>query len=133
LRYLQPPSRSEPLVQPQWLSGIAALRGRNLAEILRASSLYRTGNSAGALTVAGQWRNFTAFPSILAISMMSLNRSTKLQSLCHGNNFHDINFYSLIGMRSQRAGSNPRKKRARVTYEPEPTSVPDSTILEIEW
>jgi hypothetical protein len=26
---------------------------------------------AGALTVAGQWRNFTAFPSILAISVVS--------------------------------------------------------------
>jgi hypothetical protein len=32
---------------------------------------YRTGCWAGALTVAGQWRNFTAFPSILAIAEMS--------------------------------------------------------------
>jgi hypothetical protein len=28
-------------------------------------------NEAGALTVAGQWRNFTAFPSILAIAVVS--------------------------------------------------------------
>jgi hypothetical protein len=34
--------------------------------------LDRTGTEAGALTVAGQWRNFTAFPSILAIAMVSL-------------------------------------------------------------
>jgi hypothetical protein len=27
-----------------------------------------TGRTAGALTVAGQWRNFTAFPNILAIA-----------------------------------------------------------------
>jgi len=30
----------------------------------------RTGRWAGALTVAGQWRSFTAFPSILAIAVM---------------------------------------------------------------
>ena len=31
----------------------------------------RTGRGAGALTVAGQWRSFTAFPSILAIAVMN--------------------------------------------------------------
>ncbi len=30
-----------------------------------------TENEAGALTVAGQWRTFTAFPNILAIAVMS--------------------------------------------------------------
>ena len=30
----------------------------------------RTGRRAGALTVAGQWRSFTAFPSILAIAVL---------------------------------------------------------------
>ena len=30
----------------------------------------RTGRWAGALTVAGQWRSFTAFPSILAIAVV---------------------------------------------------------------
>jgi len=30
----------------------------------------RTGRRAGALTVAGQWRSFTAFPSILAIAVV---------------------------------------------------------------
>jgi hypothetical protein len=29
-----------------------------------------TAIKAGALTVAGQWRNFTAFPSILAITLV---------------------------------------------------------------
>jgi hypothetical protein len=29
------------------------------------------GSKAGALTVAGQWRNFTAFPNILAIAVVS--------------------------------------------------------------
>jgi ABC-type uncharacterized transport system permease subunit len=32
---------------------------------------YGTGLRAGALTVAGQWRSFTAFPSILAIAVVS--------------------------------------------------------------
>jgi hypothetical protein len=32
---------------------------------------YRTSRWAGALTVAGQWRSFTAFPSILAIAVVS--------------------------------------------------------------
>jgi hypothetical protein len=31
---------------------------------------YTTEAEAGALTVAGQWRNFTAFPSILAIILV---------------------------------------------------------------
>jgi len=30
-----------------------------------------TGTEAGALTVAGQWRSFTAFPSILAIAVVN--------------------------------------------------------------
>jgi len=30
----------------------------------------RTGRWTGALTVAGQWRSFTAFPSILAIAVV---------------------------------------------------------------
>jgi hypothetical protein len=34
----------------------------------------------GALTVAGQWRSFTAFPSILAISVMSCAAQTFLSS-----------------------------------------------------
>jgi len=31
----------------------------------------KTDEPAGALTVAGQWRNFTAFPSILAIAELN--------------------------------------------------------------
>jgi hypothetical protein len=31
----------------------------------------RTSRAAGALTVAGQWRSFTAFPSILAIAVIN--------------------------------------------------------------
>jgi hypothetical protein len=30
-----------------------------------------TARETGALTVAGQWRSFAAFPNILAIAMMS--------------------------------------------------------------
>jgi len=30
----------------------------------------KTNSITGALTVAGQWRNFTAFPSILTISVV---------------------------------------------------------------
>jgi hypothetical protein len=32
----------------------------------------RTGGEVGALTVAGQWRSFTAFPSILAIAVVKI-------------------------------------------------------------
>jgi hypothetical protein len=32
---------------------------------------FATGRWTGALTVAGQWRSFTAFPSILAIAVVS--------------------------------------------------------------
>ena len=42
------------------------------AEILSGScACYTTAVETGALTVAGQWRSFTAFPNILAIAMMS--------------------------------------------------------------
>ena len=40
-----------------------------LAEILPPMT-YTTVTGAGALTVAGQWRSFTAFPSILAIMVV---------------------------------------------------------------
>ena len=51
---------------------------------------------SGALTVAGQWRIFTAFPNILAIA--ELNCSAREQGLkCHGNDFHDMNIYSWMG------------------------------------
>ena len=35
-----------------------------------------TVNRAGALTVAGQWRSFTAFPSILAITVVNCAAQT---------------------------------------------------------
>jgi len=41
----------------------------------------RTGRLAEALTVAGQWRNFTAFPSILAIAVVSC------AALCSGSRY----------------------------------------------
>jgi hypothetical protein len=51
--------------------GTPAPCGRTLAEILPFGNLILTGTEAGALTVAGQWRTFTAFPSILAIAIMN--------------------------------------------------------------
>jgi hypothetical protein len=42
-----------------------------LAEILPRSTPASTGTAAGALTVAGQWRIFTAFPNILAIVVVN--------------------------------------------------------------
>jgi len=38
---------------------------------MRLSALMETRGEPGALTVAGQWRSFTAFPNILAIAMMT--------------------------------------------------------------
>jgi hypothetical protein len=47
---------------------ISATGGKTLAGSLPSPD--RTGRWAGALTVAGQWRSFTAFPSILAIAVV---------------------------------------------------------------
>jgi hypothetical protein len=52
--------------------------------------LNTTGIEAGALTVAGQWRNFTAFPGILAIAVVKCAARAE-QPLRHGTTFHDIN------------------------------------------
>jgi hypothetical protein len=46
----------------------------------------------GALTVAGQWRNFTAFPSILTIAVVAF-RALRGRIACHELSFDDINFY----------------------------------------
>ena len=73
-----------------------------LAEILPPMT-YTTVTGAGALTVAGQWRSFTAFPSILAIAVVNYAAPSKKQPLCHGTIFHDINIYSWAGSRSQNA------------------------------
>jgi hypothetical protein len=61
-----------------------------------------TGAEAGALTVAGQWRNFTAFPSILTIAVVNCADSSIEQPVCHGTNFHDINFYSGVEPQCQK-------------------------------
>jgi hypothetical protein len=55
-----------------------------------------TDTQRGALTVAGQWRNFTAFPSILAIAVVNY-AALEWQPLRHGTIFHDINFYNAAG------------------------------------
>jgi hypothetical protein len=44
---------------------------KTLAEILLHPRHKTTESEAGALTVAGQWRTFTAFPNILAIAVVS--------------------------------------------------------------
>jgi len=41
---------------------------------------YTTARKTGALTVAGQWRSFTAFPSILTIAMMSEDEAIACRS-----------------------------------------------------
>ena len=81
---------------------------------------YTTAWVPGALTVAGQWRSFTAFPSILAIAVMSLLLRTGAVGR-HGTTFHVINVYSVRALRSQNpkviqqsvmivdAGSNAKK------------------------
>jgi hypothetical protein len=55
-----------------------------------------TGPRRGALTVAGQWRIFTAFPSILTIAVMECAASLIEQPVPHGTIFHDINFYNRL-------------------------------------
>ena len=61
------------------------------------------GRGAGALTVAGQWRSFTAFPSILAIAVVNC-AALEGAAEGHGTIFHDIHFYSRGGgVKSKRA------------------------------
>jgi hypothetical protein len=55
-----------------------------------------TDPGRGALTVAGQWRNFTAFPSILTIAVVDCAASSFEQPVSHGTIFHDINFYNRV-------------------------------------
>jgi len=57
------------------------MRQRNWLKILPVPATHWTGPRQGALTVAGQWRNFTAFPSILAIAVVELH-CFKLQAAC---------------------------------------------------
>jgi hypothetical protein len=51
--------------------GSFALCETTLAEILPPDHPNTTGMEAAALTVAGQWRTFTAFPSILTITILN--------------------------------------------------------------
>ena len=53
--------------------------------------------NAGALTVAGQCRTFTGFPSILAIAVMCGGGSLEKLPLCHETVFDDMNFYTVRG------------------------------------
>jgi hypothetical protein len=65
LRLLQPPSRRHILriVRSGIYRGLKAPAGFLIAA-------EKAGGRKGALTVAGQWRSFTAFPNILAIAVV---------------------------------------------------------------
>ena len=69
LRLFQPPSHER--TQRGW----SAVVDEGLRSVRKNPGWFpalaeRTGQCAGALTVAGQWRSFTAFPSILAIAVV---------------------------------------------------------------
>jgi hypothetical protein len=49
------------------------MQQRTWLKILPLTATHWTGPRQGALTVAGQWRNLTAFPSILAIAVVELH------------------------------------------------------------
>jgi hypothetical protein len=70
LRLHQPPSQRK--ASQLIFSGFQGITSRKAqrfqADILLFPSLKTTEAAAGALTVAGQWRTFTAFPSILTIT-----------------------------------------------------------------
>ena len=103
LRLLQLPSQSKPEGSPPVDSrGIPRVGGKTLAEILPLRT-HTTGIEAGALTVAGQWRNFTAFPSILAIAVVQLRCLDREQPMMPWNDFHDINIYNRDGAGSQKS------------------------------
>jgi hypothetical protein len=78
LRLDQPPSQKRfKKLASSGFSGTPAPCGRTLAEILPFGNPILTGTEAGALTVAGQWRTFTAFPSILAIAIVNCTAPQK--------------------------------------------------------
>jgi hypothetical protein len=55
----------------QWLQGIPRSAEKPWLNSCPHPTTQKTVTEAGALTVAGQWRNFTAFPSILAITVVN--------------------------------------------------------------
>jgi len=105
LRLLQPPSQKRAIAARlqwfPWAVSRAAKQPWLKSCILRSPKT--TGGETGALTVAGQWRNFTAFPSILAIAVVKCTASCIRQPVCHGTDFHVINFYSRARLQSQKS------------------------------
>jgi hypothetical protein len=73
LRLFQPPSQRQ-----AWkliFSGLAGPHAKHMQAMTDfLPSIQSTMMLAGALTVAGQWRSFTAFPSILAITVVKWMR-----------------------------------------------------------
>ena len=76
------------------LSGYAFRVGRKAMAESCLHSCVVTERRPGALTVAGQWRIFTAFPNILAIAVLTCSFWGEQDLKCHGNDFHDMNIYS---------------------------------------
>ena len=73
LRLLQPPSQSrgrERHTSPVVVGSFRIARNFPWLNSCFLPSSNSTGAKAEALTVAGQWRSFTAFPSILAIAVV---------------------------------------------------------------
>jgi hypothetical protein len=92
LRLIQPPSQQRILeIRHQWFNGVFSLHQR--LRLTSCPSPNTTGSKAVALTVAGQWRTFTAFPSILAIAVIS-RAAIYTQPKRHETVFHDINIYN---------------------------------------
>jgi hypothetical protein len=60
-----------------------------------------TAIEASALTVAGQWRSFTAFPSILAITVVSYT-ARSVSSEDGIDKFHAMNGYKRTALWSQK-------------------------------
>jgi hypothetical protein len=69
LRIAQPPSHKRPTGDTLAVVHFGPPRVAEKPGWFSASA-DQTGRVAEALTVAGQWRNFTAFPSILAITVV---------------------------------------------------------------
>ena len=98
--------------------GCSAMGGTTRAEILLIRCPHKTGDRRVALTVAGQWRNFTAFPSILC-ELVIINRlifssgrhRSNSTSLVPGSGeaWWRVKWYPLFGIvKRRRAGSGSR-------------------------
>ena len=103
LRLFQPPSQVQAmLARLQWsVRGPFAVREYPWLKSCLGPVNETTRTVAGALTVAGQWRSFTAFPSILTIAVLNCAAPRKGSLYAMEQFSMSSTFIAGLGLRSQ--------------------------------